>query len=170
MACIEKALPHELAPLEFGAESHRACHPFLKMPALEHEGVQLFETLAITSYLDAIGPGPSLRPPRPKDHAVMLQWISVAMDYLYPDLVGALLDSTPLEDTSRIIRALDALDGGLRGSTFFAGDSISLADLFIAPIVGFATQKIGIDSGARRGLRRWWEATSARASYRETAA
>lgn len=169
MVCLEKAVPHELAPLEFGAESHRARHPFLKMPALEHDGVRLFETLAITSYVDAIGAGAALRPGRGKAEAVMLQWISVAIDYLYPDLVGALLDSKPPESTSKITGAMDVLDVGLRATPFLAGDALSLADLFIVPMIGFAIEKTGIEPGPRRALLNWWETASKRPSYRETA-
>lgn len=28
MTCIEKGVSHELRPVEFGSESHRALHPF----------------------------------------------------------------------------------------------------------------------------------------------
>lgn len=169
MVCLEKAIPYELAPLEFGAESHRARHPFLKMPTLEHDGTYLFETLAIASYIDAIGSGASLRPRRPEQEAVMLQWISVAIDYLYRDLVAALLDSKPPEGTSKITAAMDILDATLRRGSFLAGEALSLADLFVAPMIGFAIEKTGVEPGPRRDLSRWWNAVRERRSYRETA-
>lgn len=169
MVCIEKQVPHQLVPLEFGAASHRARHPFLKMPALEHEGVRLYETLAIASYIDAFGPGPGLRPAPGVDQAIMYQWISVAIDYFYRDLVAAMLDSKPVEDTSRIGQAFDLIDASLGDRPFLAGASVSLADLFLAPMVGFARDKAGIDLDGRRSMQRWWTALSERPSFRETA-
>ena len=170
MACVEKGLAHELAPLAFGSESHRALHPFLKMPAMSHDGVELYETVAILSYVDAIGDGPALQPARPIERAQMLQWISVANSYLYADLVAALLDSSPTRGDQRIVADVDLLDRRLGEAPFLAGPSLSLADLIVAPMIGFAYERTGFDLGARPGLARWWRTVSDRASFRETAA
>jgi len=169
MVCLEKAIAHTLAPLEFGADSHRALHPFLKMPAMEHDGVRLYETLAIATYLDAVGPGPSLRPTRDLDLARMMQWISAAIDYLYPDLVSSQLDAPPASGDARIAADLELLDRGLRDTAFLAGESLSIADLFVAPMIDFATRKTGIELAPRAGLARWWRVVSERPSFRETA-
>jgi glutathione S-transferase len=44
MACIEKHVEHQLKPLEFRADSHRALHPFLRMPVLRAGELVLYET------------------------------------------------------------------------------------------------------------------------------
>ena len=47
LIAAEKSTSHEIAPLEFHQPSHFALHPFGKMPAMEHDGVRLFEVAAI---------------------------------------------------------------------------------------------------------------------------
>ena len=38
-------------------------HPFGRMPAFEHDGFRLFETAAISRYVDEAFAGPALQPP-----------------------------------------------------------------------------------------------------------
>jgi glutathione S-transferase len=75
MVCEEKRIPYTLSPLEFRSESHRALHPFLRMPAMRAGDVLLFETLAIATYLDGTGEARPLQPAAPPDRARMLQWV-----------------------------------------------------------------------------------------------
>jgi len=171
LVCEEKGVPHELMPLEFRAESHRARHPFLKMPALTHDGVELFETLAIATYVDGLAASPQLQPSSPRDRALMMQWISAAIDYVYDDLVRALLsDSQESGARGRVAGALDALEAGLGSREFFAS-TLSLADFFLAPMVDFAARKEpDFVRGPRRALERWLGSMQARPSMRATAA
>jgi glutathione S-transferase len=170
--CVEKGLPHELVPLEFRAESHRARHPFLKMPTIEHDGNSFFETLAIGTYLDSLSATPALQPANAAQRATMMQWISVAIDYLYRDLVGALLADALAEGAAMTAaRDLDILEQRLSKSAYLAGDAISLADLFVAPRVAFAEGKDGrFAPGERGALKRWLEAMTSRESFKATAA
>ena len=41
---------------------HLARHPWGKVPVLEHDGFSLFETVAVTRYVDEGFPGRSLQP------------------------------------------------------------------------------------------------------------
>jgi glutathione S-transferase len=84
----EKGVAATLSPLDFRADSHRAVHPFLKMPALRHGDVRLYETAAIAVYLDEAFPGPRLQPRAPAERALMWQWITSAVDYFYRPLVA----------------------------------------------------------------------------------
>ena len=170
-SCVEKGIPHELVPLEFQAESHRARHPFMRMPALEHEGHAFFETLAIGTYLDSLAEAPALHPASAAQRATMMQWISVAIDYLYRDLVRALLADAVAEGAAETAaRDLDILDRGLAGSAYLAGDSISLADLFVAPMLAFAESKDPrFGPGERSELKRWLAHMTSRESFRATA-
>ena len=170
LVCAEEDVPYELAPLSFRSDSHRALHPFLKMPAMEHDGLHLFETLAIASYIDAIGAGPSLRLAGAREQALAMQWVSTAIDYLYDDLVGALLaESMPEGAKQKIDRDLCVLDAALQPGPFLAGDALSLADLFIAPIIDFAASKDAVfGSTPRANLERWWKTMASRASLKGT--
>ncbi|NJM34967.1 MAG: glutathione S-transferase family protein [Rhodomicrobium sp.] len=140
MACLEKGVSHELKPLEFREESHMRLHPFARMPVMSCDDVVLFETLAITCFIDEVFEGPLLRPPAHTDRCRMLQWISAASDYLYGNLVaGALDDRDAFSNRETEIRRIVApFDAALAEARYFAGNAISLADLFAAPIIDFA--------------------------------
>ena len=87
MTCVEKGIEHQLTPVDLGSDAHRALHPFVKVPVLEHGAVRLYETSAICRYLDEAFGGPSLTPREPQARALMDQWISVVDCYLYRDLI-----------------------------------------------------------------------------------
>ena len=172
MTCIEKGAPHTLEPLVFGQESHRAMHPFLKMPAMRHDGRMLYETLAIATYLDSVFDGPPLTPADPFECAQMFSWISAQIDYVYPAVVGILASETPPNasqvETAR--QSLSVCDARLRERTWLAGDDLSLADLFLAPMIAFATS---LQAGPSllsdfSGLDRWRSQIDPRPSFTET--
>ena len=50
---------------------HLVRHPFGKVPVLDHDGMRILETTAITRYLNEVLPGKSLIPLTPKDRARM---------------------------------------------------------------------------------------------------
>jgi glutathione S-transferase len=169
-ACIEKGVEHELLPLAFRTESHAERHPFLKMPAMEHEGVRLFETLAIVAYVDGLSSKLPLVPSSAEDRARALQWVSASIDYLYRDLVGALLSETVPDAHAKLIeRDLDLLEEALRAHEQLAGAQLSVADLFVAPMVNFALAKEAKGTQAKREhLMRWLTGLRARSGFAST--
>ncbi|MEO8704207.1 MAG: glutathione S-transferase family protein [Kofleriaceae bacterium] len=149
MTCLEKQVPHALEPIELGSDPHQKLHPWSRVPVLRHAGLTLYETSAILRYLDEVGSGPRLVPATAAARAVMEQWISAINCYLYDSIirnyclvyVGAALRKQPL-DTARVAlgvpnmqRDLARLDAAYAGGAWIAGDTISLADLLVAPIV-----------------------------------
>ncbi len=62
-------------------------HPFGRIPAFEHDGFRLYETGAITRYVDAAFAGPRLQPADPRACARMNQIIGVLDSYAYRTLV-----------------------------------------------------------------------------------
>jgi glutathione S-transferase len=147
-----KGVEHELRPLEFGAQrspEHLARHPWGKVPALEHGDVRLYETAAICFYVDAAFDGPSLQPRDPYQLARMHQFISISNNYLYGTAVpGYLLqyifpsgpDGKPnrevIDKTIPSVRqTLEVLDRELGDRKWFAGDGITLAELFVCPLL-----------------------------------
>lgn len=169
LIAAEKNVPHTLSPLEFGADSHRALHPFAKMPALKHGDVQLFETAAIAVYLDENFGGSSLQPKATVDRARMWQLISSAIDYFYAPLVSDWLGlengETPADLTARD-RVLDLLETAIGGGDYLVGDGLSLADLFVAPMVRFHADAAGeAVLAARPNLERWLRKLGQRASF-----
>jgi len=142
--CNVKGVPHELTPLDFGSESHRALHPFAKMPILEHGKNVVYETLAIGAYLDAKFDGPSLQPGEPMARVRMLQWASAIEDYLYRDVVGELVKAmqgkqdVPKAALDKARQDLKVLDDALAKQAFCCGDEPCLADYLWLPIIDFA--------------------------------
>lgn len=141
LTCEEKGAAYEVRPLEFRGDSHRALHPFLKMPAMRNGDFETFETLAIATYVDEKFDGPALTPASPEERATVFAWTSAAIDYLYPAIVKGFLGDDIADDAIPTARErLDPLSTRLRSNEFIVGENLSLADLFIAPMIGYATQ------------------------------
>src|SRR6185312_10799245 len=67
--------------------SYRALHPFGRVPTLVHDGFTLYETGAITRYIDRAFAGPVLQPAEPRALARMDQIIGIVDAYAYWPLV-----------------------------------------------------------------------------------
>lgn len=172
MVCEEKHVDYQLKPLEFGEESHRALHPYLRMPVMRAGKLMLYETLAIASYIDNTFEGPRLEPDQAEGHARMLQWISAFNDYLYTDLVRALLKSeNPADaDLTAARRDLEIVDRQLLAGPFLLGKEIYLCDLFLAPMIAFAEQAVSDRKLFKKldGLAAWRDKIGSRASFKAT--
>ena len=62
MLCAEKGVEYEQVPVnvlegEPRQPEHLARHPFGKVPVLDHDGMRIIETGAITRYIAAVLPG-----------------------------------------------------------------------------------------------------------------
>lgn len=174
MVCEEKHVDYQLLPLEFGEASHRALHPFLRMPIVRIGKNMLYETIAITTYIDEVFETPRLVPQKSLDRARMLQWISTCSDYLYKDLVRALLksDDVPEEDLGIARRDLEVVDKQLRDGSFLLGNEIYLCDLFLAPMIAFAENHKASPQLFRglEGLAAWQKRLWSRDSFLATQA
>ena len=58
MVCEEKGIDYTLTEVLLDAPELRAIHPFGKMPVLRHGDLELFESAAISGYLDRSFGGP----------------------------------------------------------------------------------------------------------------
>ena len=73
MVAEEKGVPYEhLAELPH-SDLVKSLHPMGQIPAMRHEGLELFESMAIARYIDTVFDGPSMVPcllytsPSPRD-------------------------------------------------------------------------------------------------------
>ena len=170
MVCAESGAAHMLEPLEFKEASHLALHPFGKMPAMRHGDLRLFETLAIAVYIDTAFGG-SCQPGTPLERARMLQWISAAMDNVYPIAVAALAEAQQgdREVLSAARAALAPFEQALSGTPYVDSAALTLADLFLFPMVDFAIAVAGTDLLAGYAhLPRWHDRIGQRRSSQET--
>lgn len=160
---------------------HLARHPFGKVPVLDHAGMRILETSAIVRYLNDVLPGKALVPADPKDRARMDMTMGLVDSYgygamvggiaayhLFPDFVGGKNDAMHeegIENARKLVELLMKIRGD---SPFIAGD-LSLADLYLAPIVSYVamTPDMGSLIGIA-GFGDWWEAVQALGSYKRT--
>jgi glutathione S-transferase len=154
----EKGAPYRLSPVApgtFRSPEHLARHPFGRVPVIEHNGFRLYETQAILRYLDRVRPNPVLTPVDPERAARMDQAMNVNDWYLFqgvgnvigfhrvigPRLMGLMPDEAAIEAAMPKARAVfEELSRLLGAQAYFAGEAVSLADLMIAPQIGFFTQ------------------------------
>ena len=189
LALEEKGAPYRLEEINIleGAHQtpeHRARHPFAKVPAFEHDGFELYETMAMMRYVDETFEGPSLQPDEPRARARMVQVQGVMNAYAYPAcissiviqrLVVPLTGGTPDEDViaeavPQATTSVEALEALIGGNEFFAGDKLSLADLHVAPVYDYFRQTPEGETalGGAPNLVRWWDAISQRESVQKT--
>jgi glutathione S-transferase len=164
--------------------AHLARHPFGTVPAFEHDGFQLYETSPILRYVDQVVAGPALTPEDPKQRARMNQIISIIDYHGYPSLilqivvqrlfVALLANGTDeavikagIPKAQLCLKEIDRIKGG---DTFLAGNQVSLADLYLVPILFYLQLTPEKELMApHKGLAAWWQAMGERPSVKSTA-
>ena len=188
LAMEEKGVDYDLVEVDFIGggmpDEHLARQPFGKVPAFEHDGLMLYETPAIIQYVDEAFDGPSLQPSDPARRARVTQVISIINSYTYPRTVGDLVTQrliVPMlggsADEAVIEAALPEVDRSMRelermlgDQEYLTGNSLSLADLYLAPIFGYfvnTPESKNILEG-KPGLNAWWQRIDARDSMVKT--
>lgn len=177
-------VPVDVLAGEPRSPEHLERHPFGKVPVVDVDGFRIIETPAIAAYLDAILPGDRLIPTEPKAMARCAMTVSIIDSYgygalvggvvayhLFPDFVGGRNDAMHakgLADGQRVLREIMKIRGGDR---FIAGPDVSLADLYLAPIMAYVVLTPHADEMlALPGLRGWWDAVTERDSFKATEA
>jgi glutathione S-transferase len=171
MTCVEKGVAYELVPVAYGSDDHAALHPFRRMPVLEHDGAVISEGLAIMGYLDEAFDGPALQPGDVASRALMRTWMSRCGDYVFRDVVRTIPRGRPATDDERATAraVLETIDSLVGPGTFLAGDSLTLADLYLAPQISNAREKAPEVLESLDALTRWMEGMEGRESFRRTA-
>jgi glutathione S-transferase len=184
----EKGAPYRIAALSPGqhrSPEHLARHPFGRMPVIEHGDFRLYETQAILRYIDRVLPSPALAPASVEALARMDQVMNIHDWYLFHGVANVILlqriigprlrGLTPDEDLIRSAMPQAHLVFGelarlLGEQTYFAGESVSLADLLLAPQVDFfsSVPEWKELTASRPGLVHWLERMNARPAMRAT--
>ena len=189
LALEEKGVRYKLEEVEiFGSTGapveHLARHPFGRIPTLAHDGFMLYETDAITRYVDETFAGAQLQPHSPQARARMNQVIGIVDSYAYRPMVwgvflarivapvaGTVVSETIVADALGKSRTCcSALEELLGGNRFFAGSELTLADLHTLPILlYFSLTPDGAEViSARPRLRAWLDNMVARPSVQRT--
>jgi glutathione S-transferase len=184
----EKHAPHRLAPVAPGtlrSPQHLGRHPFGRVPVLEHGAFHLYETQAILRYLDRVLPEPALTPADACRAARMDQLMNINDWYLFhgvgnviafqrivgPRILGLTPDEAAIAAAMPKALPLFAELARLLGTQpYFTGETLTLADLLIAPQLDFMQQTPEWEplSGGHANLRQWLQRMSMRPSMAAT--
>ncbi len=189
LALAEKGVAYRLVEIDIFAEGgppgdYAARQPFGRIPAFEHDGFRLYESGAITRYVDEAFPGPPLQPQDPRGRARVNQILSILDSYAYRTLVWDIYiermraaENGRVTDEARIAAALSraetclgALEALMADGPWLAGPALTLADLHAAPIFAYGMMAPeGRALVARHGaIQDWWERMARRPSMAAT--
>jgi glutathione S-transferase len=184
MVAEEKGVAYEHLPEMPHSDVINALHPLGQIPAMRHDGFELIESMAIAQYIDAVFDGPAMIPSEIKECAKVLQWSSFVqtsvdrlilrqyvVQYLFnKDADGNVVRTEIDQAVKRFPKMFSVLDKATEGG-FLAGNSFSMADCFLMPILGgarlFPESKEAFD--ASPALTAYFEAHSQRPSFVGTA-
>ena len=154
------------------AEHLRTLHPFGRVPVLRHGRFVLYETVAITRYVDAAFDGPRLVPDDPQAAARMAQVIGLLDAYGYWPMIRQVFAKrvfAPDEDTrsaeaeiadglATARRVLAALEAIAAEGHVLSRDAMTLADCHCGAMMDYFTRA---SEGAaflefHPRLKAWW--------------
>jgi glutathione S-transferase len=180
----ELDMPHELVLIDFAKgehkqEPHLSRQPFGRIPAIDHDGFEMFESRAICRYLDAVDGKHKLVPADLHAAAKMEQWISVetseftanAMKFVYHHIFQRKQDDAVLESAGKALEhTLNIMEKALTSQLYFAGSQFSLADISYMPYVEYTINTPVKETYARfPAVLAWWTRVSERPSWRKVA-
>lgn len=176
MALHEKGVAYEVVEVDPFSELNPAyldLHPFGRVPVLSHGDFSIFETSAISRYVDDAFDGRSLQPEGVKAVARMNQVIAIIDNYGYWPMVRQVFSQRvfrslegEVPDENEIAAGLDAtrkvpevLNGFAEEGHVLNGASVTLADCHLAPIMDyFIRAKKGRDAlRFYPALSQWWK-------------
>jgi len=170
---LEADLAFELVPVDtFKGEQHteafRRINPNAKLPAIEDDGVRVFDSNAILLYL---GDKHDRFVGQPADRAELLSWLMFVASGLGPYSGQSVHFGTAHTDsdyaTNRYRREAerhyDVMNEHLAGRDHFVGDSLSIVDISAWGWVDRASRVLGEGRLSEWGeLERWFDTLDAR--------
>lgn len=189
LALAEKGVAYRLEEIDVFAPGgppsvYLARQPFGRIPAFEHRGLRLYESGAISRYVDEAFEGPRLQPQDAAGRARVNQLISICDSYAYRTLVWDIFVERvrlPVQgrasDEARIAAAvprartcLGVLEQALAAGPWLAGAQLTLADLHAYPMIAlFRLAGEGASLLAEHpGLTGWCASMTARDSVAAT--
>ena len=184
MVCEEKAIPYELKQSPPHSPDVDAIHPFGKVPVMRHGDFELCESKAIATYLDLSFPGPKLIPTEPRQAALTEQWVSLVntridgtlvrtylLNHIFPKGADGKPDRKVIDGVVPAVKnELDLLDRTVAKTGFLAGDSFTLADINVLPILAYLRNfpESGAAIAAAKSLSAYFDRLSARPSFQNT--
>ncbi len=149
-----------------------AKHPFGKVPTVEVDGEVIYESAAITGYLDTILANGKFSPAEPLARARMHQIMAILDNYLYPPAIGTIViqrlivpsqggqtdEAAVKAAVAPVQKALKAIETLTVGSPYLLGSEVSIADFYLIPTFFYLSQTPEFDEVMAQSpkLQAWW--------------
>lgn len=143
------------------------------MPTLEVDGQLLYETAAITEYLDTVLAEHKFSPSDPMLQARMRQIMAIIDSYLYAPAIGTIVIQRLIVPTqggkadeekvknavAPAQTALKAIESLAVASPYLLGSELSIADFYLIPIFIYLSQTPEFEAITAQTpkLRTWWD-------------
>lgn len=179
MTLNETKTPFELTTVDFATGEHKkqphlSRQPFGQIPAIDDDGFAMFESRAISRYINEKVDG-ELIPDDIKARALMEEWISIetsnftphAMKFIYHDVFKRPQDAAVLETAQKGLElALGVMETQLAKTPFLAGKDFSLADVCFMPYFEYAMMTVAKPTFAKYPhVTAWWSKVSERPAW-----
>jgi glutathione S-transferase len=179
MTLAETNTPHEFTVVDFAKGEHKmepnvARQPFGRVPALDDDGFQMFESRAMSRYLNDRATG-KLVPADAKARAKMEQWISVetsefspqAMKFVYQYVFHRQQDPAVLEAAGKALdHVCTVMDKQLSSTPYLAGAEFTLADVCFMPYLEYVMNTPAKEIVEKHApVMAWWKKISARPTW-----
>ena len=168
------------------AAEYLAKNPFGKVPTLEVDGEIVYETVAITDYLDTVAANNKFSPSNPLHKARMRQIMAVIDSYLYSPAIrtiviqrlivpsqGGKTDEDAVKNSiAPAQKAAEAIESLAVGNPYLLGSELSIADFHLIPIFIYLSQTPEFDAITAQTpkIRTWWDKVSQLPSVKKVCA
>ncbi|CAA9414407.1 Glutathione S-transferase domain protein [uncultured Microcoleus sp.] len=171
---------------ESQSADYLAKNPFGKVPTIEVNGELLYETAAITEYLDATLADRKFSFSDPMLQARMRQIMAIIDSYLYGPAISTIVIQrliVPTQggktDEAKVKNAIapaqtaiEAIESLTAGSPYLLGSEVSIADFYLIPIFIYFSQtpEFEVITAQTPKLRTWWDKVSQLPSVKKVCA
>jgi glutathione S-transferase len=184
MTLAETNTPYEMNVVDFAKGEHKqpahvSRQPFGRVPALEDDGFEMFESRAMCRYVNRKAGG-DLVPSDLQGFGRVEQWISIetsefsahALKFVYHEVFRRPQEAAVLEAAAKALETTSALmDKQLAQTPFIAGAAFSLADIGFMPYFEYTMGTAAKPVFAKhRHLMAWWSKVSERPTWRKVVA
>ncbi len=148
-------------------------HPFGKIPSIEIDGEKIYETDAITYYVNEKFADGKFSPSDLLTKTRMYQIMAIVNSYLYAPAIGTITiqnlivpsqggktDQKAVEGAiAPTKKALEAIEDLFTGDPYILGSNISIADFYLIPIFVYIskTPQFDVVTAQTPKLKTWWE-------------
>jgi len=171
---------------ESQSAEYLAKNPFGKVPTLEVNGELLYETAAITEYLDATLGDRKFSFSDPMLQARMRQIMAIIDSYFYGPAIGTIViqrlivpsqggktDEAKVKNAiAPAQKAIEAIESLATASPYLLGSQASIADFYLIPIFIYFSQtpEFEVITAQTPKLRTWWAQVSQLPSVKKVCA